>query len=118
MPHLAGALAMLGVSITEAVAQHAPGAPLIELKRGIRILNARVRGYKVGIRARDTRLLTLVGNDLSNNWKPRLYSLVQHESLADWPSFHHNEKPGGLRRTRVQPRFLPTRTGLGGDPVL
>jgi len=56
-----------------------------------------IRGYKVGILARGTRRLTLRNNDLSNNWKPRLFSLVEHESLVDWLSFHHNEKDEWLR---------------------
>jgi nitrous oxidase accessory protein NosD len=63
----------------------------------IRIANARIRGYKVGILARGTRRLTLLNNDLSDNWKPRLFSLVEHESLVDWLSFHHNEKDEWLR---------------------
>ena len=63
----------------------------------VQVANARVRGYKVGILARGTRGLTLAGNDLSDNWKPRLFSLVEHESLADWLSFHHNEKDEWLR---------------------
>src|SRR3989454_1128168 len=63
----------------------------------VRIANARVRGYKVGILARGTYLLELVHNDLSDNWNPRLFSLVQHESLVDWLSFHHNEKREWLR---------------------
>ena len=63
----------------------------------IRIQGARVRGYKVGILARGTRGLTLIDNDLSHNWKPRLYSLVEHESLVDWLSFHHNERDEWLR---------------------
>src|SRR2546425_12952457 len=63
----------------------------------VRIANARVRGYKVGILARGTYLLELVHNDLSDNWKPRLFSLVEHESLVDWLSFHHNEKDEWLR---------------------
>ena len=46
----------------------------------VRIANARIRGYKVGILARGTRGLTLTDNDLSDNWKPRLFSLVEHES--------------------------------------
>lgn len=65
--------------------------------RNVAIRNARVRGYKVGILARGTRGLSLVDNDLSYNWKPRLYSLVEHESLADWLSHHHNEKDEWLR---------------------
>ena len=65
--------------------------------RNVTIRNARVRGYKVGILARGTRGLSLVDNDLSYNWKPRLYSLVEHESLVDWLSHHHNEKDEWLR---------------------
>jgi nitrous oxidase accessory protein NosD len=65
--------------------------------RNVRILNARIRGYKVGILARRTKNLSLIDNDLSYNWKPRLYSVVEHESLIDWLSFHHNEKDEWLR---------------------
>ena len=65
--------------------------------RNVRVLNAHVRGYKVAILARGTRELMLAGNDLSYNWKPRLYSMVEHESLVDWLSFHHNEKDEWLR---------------------
>src|SRR5216117_3868177 len=63
----------------------------------IRIVQARIHGYKVGILARGTRRLTLRDNDLSNNWKPRLFSLVEHESLVDWLSFHQNEQDEWLR---------------------
>ncbi len=65
--------------------------------RNVRILNAHIRGYKVAIMARGTRGLTLTGNDLSYNWKPRLYSLIEHESLLDWLSYHHNEHDEWLR---------------------
>jgi len=65
--------------------------------KNVRISNARVRGYKVGILARGTQHLELDKNDLSKNWRPRLFSLVEHESLADWLSFHHNEKGEWLR---------------------
>jgi nitrous oxidase accessory protein NosD len=63
----------------------------------VRILNARIRGYKFGILARHTKNLSLIDNDLSYNWKPRLYSVIEHESLLDWLSFHHNEKDEWLR---------------------
>jgi parallel beta-helix repeat protein len=69
----------------------------IESGRNILIRHARIRGYSVGILARGTRKLSLVGNDLSYNWKPRLYSGIEHESLVDWLSFHHNEKEEWLR---------------------
>lgn len=65
--------------------------------RNVTIRNARVRGYKIGILARGTHGLSLIDNDLSYNWKPRLYSLVEHESLVDWLSHHHNEKDEWLR---------------------
>ena len=63
----------------------------------ITIRNARIRGYRVAIMARGTRDLVLASNDLSHTWKPRLYSLVEHESLVDWLSFHNNEKDEWLR---------------------
>lgn len=69
----------------------------IEGGRNVRILNARVRGYKIGILARGTRGLELLDNDISYNWKPRLYSLVEHESLMDWLSHHNNEHDEWLR---------------------
>ena len=69
----------------------------VEGGRNVTIRNARIRGYKIGILARGTRNLWLLDNDLSDNWKPRLFSLIEHESLADWLSFHHNEQEEWLR---------------------
>ena len=63
----------------------------------VKILHGKIRGYRIGIMARDTKGLEIADNDVSYNWKPRLYSLVEHESLADWLSFHHNEKGEWLR---------------------
>ncbi len=65
--------------------------------RNVRIVGARIRGYKIGILARGTRGLEVRGSDLSYNWKPRLFSLVEHESLVDWLSFHNNEGNEWLR---------------------
>jgi len=72
-------------------------AIVIDGGRAVRIENARIRGYKVGILARRTRRLVLAANDVSDNWKPRLFSLIEHESLVDWLSFHHNENREWLR---------------------
>ncbi|HEY0670694.1 MAG TPA: NosD domain-containing protein [Longimicrobiales bacterium] len=69
----------------------------VEGGRNITIRNARVHGFKIGIRARATRNLSLLDNDLSRNWKPRLFSLVEHESLIDWLSHHKNEQDEWLR---------------------
>jgi parallel beta-helix repeat protein len=72
-------------------------AIFVDRGSNIRILNARARGYKVGILARGTTNLTLVDNDFSYNWKPRLFSVIEHESLVDWLSFHHNDAGEWLR---------------------
>src|ERR1035437_9125360 len=69
----------------------------VEGGRNITIQRGTIRGYRVAVLARGTRNLTIQGNDVSHNWKPHLYSLVEHESLADWLSFHHNEKGEWLR---------------------
>ncbi|MEO8449128.1 MAG: right-handed parallel beta-helix repeat-containing protein [Gemmatimonadota bacterium] len=72
-------------------------AILIDGGRNIRLVRARIRGYRVGILARGTERLTLEDNQVNDTWKPRLFSLVEHESLVDWLSFHHNEKDEWLR---------------------
>lgn len=72
-------------------------AILIDGGRDIRVKGGSIRGYKVAIHARDARRLTLSGLVLSHNWKPRLWSGVEHESLVDWLSFHYNEANEWLR---------------------
>ena len=69
----------------------------IEGGRAVTVRGARIRGYKVGILARGTRDLRLLDNDVSHNWRPRLYSGIERESLADWLSYHHNENDEWLR---------------------
>ncbi len=63
----------------------------------VTIKNAVIRGYKVGILARHSPYLHLTHNDLSYNWKQRLYSGIEKESLVDWMSYHHNENDEWLR---------------------
>lgn len=86
-----------GSPITDDPDKAAGVAIRVEGGHNVTIRNARVRGYKVGILARGTRGISLLDNDLSYNWKPRLYSLVEHESLVDWLSHHHNEHDEWLR---------------------
>lgn len=69
----------------------------VEGGNDIRVSGGRIRGFKFGIVARGTKRLAITGTDLSYNWKPRLFSLIEHESLADWLSFHHDEKDEWLR---------------------
>lgn len=70
---------------------------LIEGGRNITLRGANIRGYKIGVLARGVVGLSLLDNDVSYNWKPRLWSGIGHESLVDWLSFHHNEKDEWLR---------------------
>ena len=70
---------------------------LIDGGRQITVKNAVIRGFKVGILARKSSDLRLTHNDLSYNWKQRLYSGVEKESLVDWMSYHQNEKDEWLR---------------------
>ncbi|HKW09480.1 MAG TPA: right-handed parallel beta-helix repeat-containing protein, partial [Gemmatimonadaceae bacterium] len=72
-------------------------AILVDGGRNVTIRGGRILGYKVAIRARGTRQLVLIDNDLSHNWRPRLYSVLEHESLVDWLSFHRNEQEEWLR---------------------
>lgn len=65
---------------------------LVDGGENVTIRNLTARGYKVGILARHANRLHITGADLSYNWKARLYSLVEHESLVDWLSYHHDEK--------------------------
>ena len=65
---------------------------LVDGGENVTLKNLTARGYKIGVYARKSRGLHITGADLSYNWKQRLYSLVEHESLLDWMSYHHNEK--------------------------
>jgi parallel beta-helix repeat protein len=85
-------------SLTESDPDAAKGiAILVDSGSNITIRNAKIRGYKIAILARGTRNLRVLDNNLSFNWKPRLYSLVEHESLTDWLSYHQNEKDEWMR---------------------
>jgi parallel beta-helix repeat protein len=72
-------------------------AVLIDGGENVTIKNLRAHGYKIGVLARGSRNLHITHADLSYNWKPRLYSLVEHESLVDWMSYHHNDKDEWLQ---------------------
>jgi nitrous oxidase accessory protein NosD len=65
--------------------------------RNVTVRGATIRGYKIAILATGTHKLTLADNELSHSWKARLFSLVGHESLVDWMSFHNNEAREWMR---------------------
>lgn len=70
---------------------------LVDGGTDVTIKNGAIRGYRVNVLARGTAKLTLADLDVGHSWKPRLYSLKEHESLVDWLSFHHNEHGEWLR---------------------
>ena len=76
---------------------YAGTAVLVDGGDRVTISNAVIRGYKNAIVARGSSNLHLTHNDLSHNWKQRLWSLVEHESLLDWMSYHSNEKDEWLQ---------------------
>ena len=72
-------------------------AILVDGGHNVQVSGGRIQGYQTGIRAVGTTDLALQDIDLSDNWRPRLFSGIGHESLIDWLSFHHNEN-GEWRR--------------------
>ncbi|MEO8499944.1 MAG: NosD domain-containing protein [Vicinamibacteria bacterium] len=88
---------LIGSPDTATPDQYKGLAILIDGGEHVSIRNARIRGFKVGILARNVKDLRLSDNDVSRNWKQRLYSRVEKESLVDWMSYHHNEKDEWLR---------------------
>jgi len=63
----------------------------------VAIRGGRIRGYKVGIFAKNSPKLKVLLSDLSYNWKQHLLSTPEKEDLADWMSYHKNEKDEWLR---------------------
>ena len=93
---------LTGVTLTGTPATTDPDrrtglAILVDGGHAVTLTGGRIRGYQTGIRAVGTTDLTLRDIDASDNWRPRLFSAIGHESLIDWLSFHHNEK-GEWRR--------------------
>ena len=73
------------------------GRGLVIRARNVTIKNARIRGYKVGIYAEDAPGLTLVGCDVSNNYRQHLGSTLEREDLSDWLYGHDNDENEWLR---------------------
>lgn len=65
---------------------------MIEDSSDVVLKNARIRGFKIGIYARNCRNLTIEGCDLSDNWKQHLLSTPQAENGADWLFGHENDQ--------------------------
>jgi len=73
------------------------GTGILVEGKNITIRNLRVRGYKLGLVARNSPGLKIIDSDFSYNWKQRLLSGFDREDGADWMSYHRNERDEWLR---------------------
>lgn len=69
----------------------------VEGGRGVTVRGVSARGYRFAILVRGTHDVRIVDTDLSHGWKPRLFSVLGHESLVDWLSYHQNEDREWMR---------------------
>jgi len=65
--------------------------------KNVTIKNAHVRGYKIGLIAKDSPGLKILDSDFSYNYKQHLKSGIEKENEDDWQSYHQNEKDEWLR---------------------
>ncbi|MFB9844952.1 right-handed parallel beta-helix repeat-containing protein [Mucilaginibacter ginsenosidivorans] len=72
-------------------------AVIIKSGKNITIKNLIVKGFKVGVMARGISGLKIINSDFSYNFRQHLNSNREREDLADWQSYHHNEKDEWLR---------------------
>jgi hypothetical protein len=72
-------------------------AIIIRNSENITIKNLKVKGYKLGLLARNTRQLTLDNCDFSYNYRQHLNSTQEKEDISDWMSYHQNENDEWLR---------------------
>lgn len=103
--------------------QFAGTAIVVDWGAQVTIRGGTIRGYKIAIHATGTTDLRLLDLDLSHNWKPRLFSGVEKESLIDWMSFHQNDRNEWLAKgaaiyldgvTGGEVRGVTVRQGMNG----
>ncbi|HYV92199.1 MAG TPA: right-handed parallel beta-helix repeat-containing protein [Chitinophagales bacterium] len=66
-------------------------AIFIHNSKNITLRNARIRGYKIAVRAENVENLTIENCDFSYNFRKHLNSTQEREDVSDWMSYHHNE---------------------------
>ena len=65
---------------------------------GVMVKNVKVRGFKVGIHARQAPGLCVEDVDVSDNYRERLRSTPLREAVTDWLSPHNNDNGQWLTR--------------------
>ncbi|MEQ8770277.1 MAG: right-handed parallel beta-helix repeat-containing protein [Phycisphaerales bacterium] len=71
---------------------------VVEGQSMVTLEDVRVRGYRVGVRARDAAMLTIRDASLRDLWRQRLGSTARREDSADWIYPHHNDANEWLER--------------------
>jgi parallel beta-helix repeat protein len=64
---------------------------LIKDCKRVTLRNINMHGFKIALLAENVDHLTIENCDLSYNYRPRLHSQWDRESLSDWLYYHHNE---------------------------
>ncbi|MCA8959079.1 MAG: right-handed parallel beta-helix repeat-containing protein, partial [Planctomycetes bacterium] len=64
----------------------------VDGRKGVTLRGLDVRGYKVGLRATDTRSLTIERSAFSGNFRQHLLSTPAAEEVGDWLSPHRNDE--------------------------
>ncbi|MBS1527693.1 MAG: right-handed parallel beta-helix repeat-containing protein [Bacteroidetes bacterium] len=70
---------------------------IVRSGKNIILKNLTLKGFKVGVLARNITGLKITGCDFSYNFRQHLNSNRAAEDLADWQSYHHNENDEWLR---------------------
>lgn len=70
---------------------------LVKNAENVKIKNAIVKGYQVGLMADGVDSLKIMDSDFSYNYRQRLKSTFEKENIDDWMSYHHNENDEWLR---------------------
>jgi parallel beta-helix repeat protein len=68
------------------------GKGIVITGKDVRVRNAKVRGFKLGVYAHDAPGLVVEHLDVSGNFRERLKSTSRREDGGDWLSPHHNDK--------------------------
>ena len=72
-------------------------AILILNSKNVTIRNFKASGYKIALQAKNVEKLTVENCDFSYNYRQHLNSTQEKEDVADWMSYHQNEKDEWLR---------------------
>ena len=70
---------------------------LVKNGENIKIINAIVKGYKIGLMGEGVDSLKIEDSNFSYNYRQKLKSTFEKENIDDWMSYHHNENDEWLR---------------------